>query len=39
MLSMGAPFLGPGTPLGRGPGQEQCPGTGSTMGLAELCES
>lgn len=37
MLSMGTPFLGPGTSLGRGPRQGQCPDTGSTVGLAELC--
>lgn len=39
MLSMGTLFLGPGTSLGKGPRQGQCPGMGSTMVLAELCES
>lgn len=38
MLSMGTLFPGPGTCLGRGPRQGQCPGTGSTVVLAELCE-
>lgn len=37
MLSMGIPFLGAGASLGKGPRQGQCPGTGSTVGLAELC--